>query len=757
MPKAKIEEKKKTTADEKKTAKTSVKADAKTDAKKTAAVKNEKAVKAAGAAKTEKSVKADKSEKSAKEVKTVQEEKIKKVKITEEDKSAGKRETKDGYGNDSIDLFEGPDRVRKRPSVIFGSKGLEGTIQSYREILANAIDEAIAGYGREIRTTVYRDHSIQVEDFGRGVPLGYNEKYKRWNWELVYCELYAGGKMNNKNADSAYKTSLGTNGMGACATQCASVYMTVDSYDGVNDSYIRFEKGFPKTKLQSKPIERGDKKNGTVVRWLPDLEVFTDINIPHEEFRDINHRQAAINYGVKFVLLIEQENGKFETSEYFYPLENRLETYVRELAGETSVTDYVNWSLSDRGRDRPDLEDYNLSADISFCFSQINGQQEYYHNSSWLEHGGSPDKAVRNAFTFGIDKFLRDNGKYQKNESRISFNDIADSLILVISGHSDEAAYENQTKKAITNEFIASSMTDFIKKQLAFYLTEHPVDADKIANQILVNKRSRENAEKTRIDIRKKLTGTIDAANRVEKFVNCRSKDPEQRELYIVEGDSALTSCKLGRNAEFQAIIPVRGKTLNCMKSDYKQIFENDIITDLLRVIGCGVELEHGIKVKNNDLATFDIANLRWAKIIICTDADEDGFQIRTLLLTLFYRLLPTLLAEKRIFIAESPLFEITTKDNTYFAFNEPEKIEILKKLEGQKYTQQRSKGLGENEPEMMWETTMNPATRRLIAVTPSDAAATAEMFDVLLGGNLPARKVFIAEHAKEYMKDADI
>ncbi|MBO4790669.1 MAG: DNA topoisomerase [Clostridia bacterium] len=662
-----------------------------------------------------------------------------------------------GYDDQSITMLQGPDRVRKRPSIVFGSNGLDGCKQGFFEILANAIDESNAGFGKEIVATVFLDHSMRVEDYGRGVPLGFNRKEGRWNWELVFCELFAGGKMDNTVGNAAYKCSLGTNGVGACATQYASVYMTVDSFDGKNVSSIRFEKGFPVTELVTRELARNEKRTGTVITWLPDLEVFTDIAIPPEYFKDVMHRQAAVNFGVKFILRVEQTPGKFEETEFFYPGETGLAGYVGELTGGKSLTDPVILSMTDRGRDRDDMQDYDLEADISFCFTQVNGIQEYYHNSSWLEHGGSPDRAVRNAFLYSIDKMLRNGGKYNKTEAKITYNDIADSLVIVISSHSTSASYENQTKKAINNEFIQSSLTEYLKKQLEIYFTENKTDADRIAAQMLVNKRSRENAEKTRIDIRKKLTGTIDVANRVEKFVNCRSKDPAERELYIVEGDSALTSCKLGRAAEFQAIIPVRGKTLNCMKSDYKQIFDSEIIVDLLRVIGCGVELDKSVKVKNNDLATFSLDDLRWAKIIICTDADEDGFQIRTLLLTLFYRLLPTLLRERKVFIAESPLFEITCKDETYFAYNEAEKAEILKKLGDKKYTLQRSKGLGENEPEMMWKTTMNPATRRLIAVTPADAAATEEIFDILLGNNLPARKIFIAENAKKYMAEADV
>ncbi|MCQ2353761.1 MAG: toprim domain-containing protein [Clostridia bacterium] len=661
-----------------------------------------------------------------------------------------------GYGDQSITSLKGSERVRRRPSIMFGSDGLDGCKHGFVEILSNAIDEANAGYGKEIRVTVNADHSMQVEDFGRGVPLGYNAKEGRYNWELVFCELFAGGKMDNNSDDSAYKYSLGVNGVGACATQYTSEYMNVDSFDGTNVNFIRFEKGEPVTELEHRVLSPSERRTGTVISWLPDLEVFTDINIPADYFRDIMHRQAAVNFGVKFVLNVENENGTYDEDVFYYPGSEGLNDYAKELAGGKTLTDPVFWEHSARGRDRDDKEEYPLLAQMSFCFTQADGIQEYYHNSSFLEHGGSPDRAVRSAFVSSIDKYLRQSGKYNKTEAKVTFNDIGDSLVIVISSHSTLASYENQTKKAITNTFIYESLNDFLRTQFDLYLIEHPIDAEKIANQILINKRSRENAEKARIDIKKKLTGTLDVANRVEKFVNCRSKDPEQRELYIVEGDSALTSCKLGRAAEFQAIIPVRGKTLNCMKSDYKQIFDSDIIVDLLRVIGCGVELDGKVKLKN-DMAAFDYSALRWAKIIICTDADEDGFQIRTLLLTMFYRLLPTLIEKGKIFIAESPLFEITTKDQTYFAYNEVEKAEIMKELGDTKYTLQRSKGLGENEPEMMWKTTMNPATRRLIAVRPTDAYATEEMFDTLLGNNLPARKVFIAENSARYMKDADV
>ena len=656
------------------------------------------------------------------------------------------------YNDDSIVLLKGADRVRKRPSVIFGSDGLEGCEHSFFEILSNAVDEAREGYGKEIVVTAFSDKSITVEDFGRGVPLGYNEREGKYNWELVYCELYAGGKYNNNSGGSAYEYSLGMNGLGACATQYSSEYMDVYSYDGSHCSEIHFRRGEPVGELSVRDLAPREKKNGTIIKWRPDLEVFTDINIPHEFFSDVLHRQAVVNSGIKFRLRLEKENGKFEESEFYY--ENGIADYIREIAGESTLTAPVLWKMETQGRDRDDKEEYKLKAEFSFCASNTVSALEYYHNSSFLEHGGSPDKAVKTAFVYALDKYLRTNGKYNKNEANITFGDIADCLVLVINSFSTVTSYENQTKKSITNTFIYEAMADFLKKNLDIYFIENPTEAEIFANQVLVNKRSRESAESTRITLKKKLTGTLDIANRVENYVGCRSKDPEKREVYIVEGKSALGSCKLSRNAEFQALIPIRGKTLNCLKCGYDRIFKSDIITDLLRVIGCGVEINGKIK---GDIPAFDMNSLRWSKIIICTDADEDGFQIRTLLLTMFYRLLPTLIKEGKVFIAETPLFEITTKNETFFAYDEFEKANILKKLGNQKYKLQRSKGLGENSAEMMALTTMNPATRRLVAITPADAEATDRIFETLLGDDLPARKDFIALHGSEYIKEADI
>ena len=604
-----------------------------------------------------------------------------------------------------------------------------------------------------ITVTVFSDNAIEVDDRGRGVPLGYNEAEGRYNWELVYCELYAGGKYDNNSGEAAYEYSLGMNGLGACATQYASEYMDVYSYDGERVSEIHFKKGEVDRELTVRDLERRERRTGTVTRWRPDLEVFTDIAIPRDYYTLILEKQAVVNAGLKFVLRFENADGTFDQSEILYP--NGISDYIENAVGDTALTETVRWTMETSGKDRADKQEYKLRVDYVFCVSRTVHMLEYFHNSSWLEHGGAPEKAVKNAFTYAIDKRLRALGRYNKNESKIVFQDVEDCLCFVSNGFSTVASFSDQTKKAVTNSFIAEAMTAFLREQLEIYFTEKPQEADKLLTQVLINKRSREQAESARINIKAKLNANpSDISSRVEKFVGCRSKDPERRELYIVEGDSAMTSCKLGRDAEFQAIIPVRGKTLNCLKSSYDKIFKSEIIVDLLRVIGCGVELPSKIK---GDIMKFDYDALRWSKIIICTDADEDGFQIRTLLLTMFYRLLPTLIEKERVFIAESPLFEITAKDDIYFAYNEQEKQQIIASLGDRKYTLQRSKGLGENEPEMMWKTTMNPATRRLIKITTADAADTATMFETLLGDDLESRKRFIAENAERYMAQADI
>lgn len=658
------------------------------------------------------------------------------------------------YGNESISILTGADRVRKRPGVIFGSDGLEGCEHSVFEILSNSIDEAREGYGDVITLAVFSDNSIQIEDNGRGCPVDWNEKEQRFNWELVFCELYAGGKYSNQ-LEGNYEYSLGLNGLGSCATQYSSEYMDVDVRRDGKHYTLHFEKGEISSMngvegLHSKVYSGSD--TGTRIRWKPDLEVFTDIDIPSEYFHNMLKKQAVINKGISFQFI---DMRGLESSNCIYIYKNGIVDYVTEIAGENPLTAPYYIESDASGRDRSDMQDYNVKMSAAFCFSNNTNLIEYYHNSSWLEHGGSPDKAAKAGFVYALDDYAKKNNKYKKNESKISFSDVQDSLILVTSCFSTQTSYENQTKKSITNKFIQTAMTDFFKEQLSIYLTEHKREADRIVNQILVNKRSRESAEKTRINIKRKLSGKIDISNRVQKFIDCRSKDVAKRELYICEGDSAAGSLRISRDAEFQAVMPVRGKILNCMKVGYDRIFSSEIITDLLRVLGCGVQVTS--RKASKDLTSFDINKLRWNKVIICTDADVDGFQIRTLVLSMLYRLTPDLITEGKVFIAETPLYEIICKGKTYFAYSDGEKNQVVKSLGSLKMQINRSKGLGENDPDMMWLTTMNPATRKLVKVEPSDAEQTAKVFDLLLGDNLTGRKQHIADVGYKYLDQLDV
>lgn len=655
---------------------------------------------------------------------------------------------KQEYGNDSIKSLKGADRVRLRPAVIFGSDGLEGCEHSIFEIMSNSIDEAREGYGNKICVTRFLDGLVEVQDFGRGIPVDYNKNEDKYNWELLFCEMYAGGKYDNGSDN--YEFSLGLNGLGLCATQYASEYMDAEIHTDGYKYTLHFEKGENVGGLHK---EKYDKKDtGTRIKWKPDLEVFTDINIPLEYFQETIKRQAIVNDGVKFVLKDQTSATKFETYEYCY--NDGIMDYVKEIAGNDAFTTPQYWECERKGKDREDLPEYKLKIKAAICFSLKNQLKEYFHNSSFLEHGGAPEKAFKSAFVNQINAYLKANNKYAKNDGQINIQDVEDCIIFVVSSFSTQTSYENQTKKSITNKFIQDAMTDFFRKQLEVYFIENKMDADKISNQVLINMRARVKAENTRKTLKTSLQSKMDMTNRIQKFVDCRSKDVNEREVFIVEGDSALGACKQARDASFQAIMPVRGKILNCLKSDYDKIFKSEIITDLIKVLGCGVEVKSKAA---KDLSLFDMDNLRWSKILICTDADVDGFHIRTLILTMIYRLMPKIIEAGKVYIAESPLYEVTCKDQTYFAYNEKEMDEIKAEIGDQKYTVQRSKGLGENEAEMMALTTMNPKTRRLIKVTPDDAQKTSEMFDLLLGDNLEGRKEYISDFGHLYLDAADV
>lgn len=662
--------------------------------------------------------------------------------------------SKKTYDNTSIKSLKGADRVRLRPAVIFGSDNIEGAKHTFFEIFSNSIDEGKSGYGDLIRVWLHEDHSITVQDFGRGIPLDWNEEEQRYNWELCCCELYAGGKYNIGEDDYDIGT-LGTNGLGLASSQYASEFMKVVSYRDGFKYEMNFEHGNPigelkKERIVSQQAIGYEVPTGTIIHYKPDSEVFTDVKIPFEWLKEVIKEQAVIAKGIRFQL----GHNEHETEVEFY-YEDGIKDYIEELSQGKNITDVIDFHGNGIGRDAEDRAEYKAKFEMVLAFNNDAAQQLYFHNSSNLEYGGSPLKATRNGLVTVIHKYLKDNGKYNKGEKAINYTDVEDSLLLICSSFSTFTSYENQTKKAITNKFVGEMIQNEIKDKLSIYFAENPIDAERICGQVLVNCRARTKAEKTRINVRKFLGEKISVLSKPKKFVDCRTKDVTKRELYIVEGDSALGSCKLGRNADYQALMPVRGKILNCLKADYDKIFKSDIIVDLMKIIGCGVS----IKSKHNkDLNSFDIDNLNFGKICICTDGDEDGWQIRCLLLTMFYILTPELIELGYIYIADTPLYEITVGRGknfiTRFAFSEVEKDSILMELaESTPGTSkiQRSKGLGENTPEMMWETTMNPESRRLIQVTMDDAEAMLETFEMLLGDDIEGRKQYIADYGYAY------
>lgn len=665
------------------------------------------------------------------------------------------------YSNESISRLKGADRVRLKPGVMLGSDGLGGCQQTFFEILSNALDEYKSGYGDRIEVKLYKDKSLSIRDYGRGVPMDYNDAEGEYNWHLVFNELYAGGKYDPDSGE--HEDVLGTNGLGAASTQYASEWFKVTSIRDKTEYSMNFERGNPVGDL-SKRAAPAKEKTGTFIHWLPDNTVFTNINITMDYLKTICQKQAIIAKGITIAITDEATN---ETIEYTYP--DGILGYVRELSNDFDKLFTLPVVFAEEGEcvDRVDASTQELEKrykgkfELLFAFSNDLNLIEYYHNSSPLEYGGSPDKALRTSFVTALDREIRRQGKYKNNEARLKFSDIEESLVFVSSTFSTYTSYENQTKKAINNEGIYNFMSEMIKTRFETWFIENQMDANKIVDQILANKRSRETAEKTRVLTKKKLSGNKDNfMNQVKKFVNCKSKDVNKRELYIVEGDSAAGSIKLGRDAEYQALMPIRGKILNCLKASNSKILASEIITDLLSLLGTGME----ISLQKNKRPDFDLNKLKWNKIIICTDADVDGFQIRTLLLTMFYKLTPTLLEEGKIYIAETPLYEIEYKPagkgkkaETFFAFDDVEKNKYLKGKDLARVTIQRSKGLGENQPDMMYATTMNPQTRRLIQVNTKYVEEVNSTFETLLGTDDVARKELIQTEGINYLDKLDL
>lgn len=657
--------------------------------------------------------------------------------------------TKKEYGNESLRLLKGADRIRLAPNVMFGSANIEGCEHSFFEILSNSLDEFKAGYGDTIEVVREKDNTLSIRDYGRGCPVDFNKKENCYNWEIVYCELWGGGKYDS----DVYNDQLGIHGLGSASTQFASEFFDVCV---VRDGYeytLHFEKGENIGGLKKKKAK--DKPTGTYQRWKPDSEVFFETNIPLEYFTEILKIQSIVNKGVH--IKFKDELNDFE-EEYYAP--EGILGFLKEESKGAEITTPVLFEASGSGKDKDDRESYDVSFQIAFCFNNAHNGNWYFHNSSPLEYGGSPAEAMKIAFTNVIDKQITIRNGYQKAERKIKFDDIKDSLLYISNSFSSYTSYANQTKKSIDNIFIKKLMIDKISEGLEVWFLENKIEADKVVEQILANKRSAESAERIRVATKKKLMSKMDTMkNRVKKFTPCRSNDNSITELFICEGDSAKTSIIEARDSEFQAIMPIRGKILNCLKADMSAIMKSDIIMDLIKVLGCGMDIK--VRRGKGNSNTFDINNLRWSKVIIATDSDYDGWQIRTLVLTMLYRLTPELIKQGYVYIAETPLFEITTyekgKEETLYAFSDGDVKRIVAGLNGKKYKLQRSKGLGENTPEMMRETTLGPEGRHLVKVTPESMEKMNEKFELLLGSNVQKRKEYIEKTGHLWLDGLDI
>jgi len=648
------------------------------------------------------------------------------------------------YGQNSITTLKEEQQVRQRPAVIFGTNDEYGAAHGVYEIIANAIDEAREGYGKQIRIVMLNDGTVEVSDDGRGVPMGWNDAEKKYNWELVFCTLYASGKYNS----ASYGESLGLNGLGATAMQYASEFMDVFSTRGKETSIMRFKKGKPVGELQVVPAIR--EGNGTTIKFKPDPEVFINIKnnaLPPEYYIDLLRRQAMLHSGLEFVYFHEQLGSPISIK-----YDNGLQEFIKSITNKPILKEPIEFLGEAEGTDDAEKnpDKYKVKMRLAIQFSREASLVELYHNGSHLYEGGVTLDALKVALVKAFEDHAKDIGKLNKTD-KFMFKDIEEILVAIgdTNAPGNRTFFKNQTKASINNPFIRDAYLQFVYTNVRYWLHNDKL-GDVVLDEILANKLAREEAEKVSKKVVQKLSKSIGFGDKPKKFVGCKSNSVGERELYIVEGDSALGSVKLARDSQFQAIMPVRGKIINALKEDLTKIIGNEIVQDLLRVLGCGIEVES--KYIDN-LPKFDINKLEWGKVIICTDADLDGMHIRTLILSLFYRLMPSLLKAGKVYIAETPLFEINYKDKTYFGYTQQEKDTIIKDLVSQGASMnhikvQRSKGLGENDPEMMSVSTMNPLTRRLIPVEyPEGDINVPKIFDALLGEDIEERKNIINKY----------
>lgn len=650
------------------------------------------------------------------------------------------------YGADDIQILEGLEAVRKRPGMYIGSTGESGLHHLVYEIVDNAIDEALAGYCTVINVKILPGDVIEVTDNGRGIPTGIHPKEKISAATVVYTILHAGGKFGG----GGYKVSGGLHGVGASVVNALSEWLELTVYDGKEIHFQRFENG-GHYKEQMKVIGTTDK-TGTQVRFKPDSTIFHSTEFKYDILLDRLREQAFLNAGLKIVLsdLRDEDKPKQEVLQY-----------------EGGIISYVEWLQKKRGAEalHPDVVYIeglldNISVEIAFQYNTDFNSETFrsFANNIHTVDGGTHEIAFKNALNKVINDFVKQYKEQQANNNKkskkkqdevkefvpLSGEAIREAINAVISVKLPECEFEGQTKGKLGNPEVRPVVYKITVEKLTYYFEEHPDTIATIAQKCINAQAARDAAKKAMEAKRKSVT---DGASLPGKLADCSDTDPEKTEVYIVEGDSAGGSAKQGRDRRFQAILPLWGKMLNVEKARADKVYNNDKLQPVVKALGTGIGED------------FDITKLRYGRVVVMADADVDGSHIRTLLLTFFFRFMRPLIEEGHVYLAQPPLFKVFRGKKVRYAFSDEERDAYIAELAGEsnaKVDVQRYKGLGEMDPEQLWETTMDPAARTMIKVNLEDAAKADEIFSILMGDKVEPRREFIEQNAR-YAKDLDI
>jgi DNA gyrase subunit B len=626
------------------------------------------------------------------------------------------------YSANNIQVLEGLEAVRKRPAMYIGSTDVYGLHHLVYEIVDNSIDEALAGHCDNIIVTIHKDNSIEVVDNGRGIPIDPHPVYKKSALEIVLTKLHAGGKFNN----DSYKVSCGLHGVGVSVVNALSKSMTVEVFRDEKKYIQKYEKGIP---LHDVKVAGETKNRGTRVIFWPDPEIFDTTEYNFDTLSKRLRELAFLNAGIKIVLRDERDS-KDKTAkgtEHIFQFKGGIVSFVQFLnENKTPVIKkpFHFHTVKD-----------NIDVEVALQYIDSYNENVYtYANNINTKEGGTHLIGFKSALTRVINEHLK-KGKFDKNVTQLSGDDVREGLVAIISVKIPEPQFEGQTKMKLGNSEVKGLVESATFENLSLYFEENPQEAKKIIEKCILGARARLAAKKARDLTRRKSALEHDALP--GKLADCSERDPSKCEIYIVEGDSAGGSAKQGRDRTFQAILPLKGKILNVEKSRLDKILSNDEIRTLITAIGTGIGDEE-----------FDLNKARYHKIVIMTDADVDGAHIRTLLLTFFYRYMPELIRNGYLYIAQPPLYNIKSGKEAHYVYSDDEKETLLKKIKDQKYTIQRYKGLGEMNPEQLWETTMDPEHRIMLQVQIDDDVEAEKIFTVLMGDAVEPRRKFIEDNA---------